>query len=135
MAGLTVVDLSSTLPGAEASQFLADCGADVVLIEPPGGSPVRAIAGWPGLLRGKRSVQLDLHDDDQLDSLRGLLRGADVMITTVSPSTMDPHEADSRRPGAAVSAADHGVHHGLGQHRSVARLQGLRGPGHGQVPA
>jgi crotonobetainyl-CoA:carnitine CoA-transferase CaiB-like acyl-CoA transferase len=88
LAGITIVDLSSTLPGAQASQFLADCGADVILVEPPGGSPLREIAGWPGLLRGKRSVELDLHDDSDVQSLRGLLRGADVMINTMRPSTM-----------------------------------------------
>ncbi|MCW2690721.1 MAG: L-carnitine dehydratase/bile acid-inducible protein, partial [Mycobacterium sp.] len=65
--GLVVVDLSSTLPGAEASQFLADCGADVIMVEPPGGSPLRQITGWPGLLRGKRSIELDLHDNDDIE--------------------------------------------------------------------
>jgi crotonobetainyl-CoA:carnitine CoA-transferase CaiB-like acyl-CoA transferase len=88
LAGITVVDLSSTLPGAEATQFLADCGADVILIEPPGGSPLREIAGWPGLLRGKRSVELDLHDDNDVVHLRTLLRSADVMINTLRPTAM-----------------------------------------------
>ncbi|GAB2857431.1 CaiB/BaiF CoA transferase family protein [Nocardioides pacificus] len=89
LAGLVVVDTSTTLPGAQTSQFLADCGADVVFVEPPGGSPLRQLPGWPGLLRGKRSVTLDLRDEGDLDSLRGLLVGADVLITTMRPSTAE----------------------------------------------
>src|SRR6202041_2089123 len=64
LAGLRVIDLSTTLPGAQATQFLADAGADVILVEGAEGSPLRADPGWPGLLRGKRSVILDLHADD-----------------------------------------------------------------------
>jgi crotonobetainyl-CoA:carnitine CoA-transferase CaiB-like acyl-CoA transferase len=89
LAGLLVVDLSTTLPGAQATQFLADCGAEVIMVEPPDGSPLRELAGWPALLRGKRSVTLDLHDDADLDRLRGLLRRADVMVNTMRPTTAE----------------------------------------------
>ena len=84
LAGLTVVDLSTTLPGAQATQFLADAGAGVILVEGPEGSPLRADPGWPGLLRGKRSIVLDLHADDA--TLDGLLRQADVLVTTMRPA-------------------------------------------------
>ncbi|BBY40154.1 hypothetical protein MMAN_42880 [Mycobacterium mantenii] len=87
LAGLVVVDLSTTLPGAQATQFLADCGAEVIMVEPPDGSPLRQLAGWPALLRGKRSVTLDLHDDADLERLRALLRRADVMVNTMRPTT------------------------------------------------
>ncbi|GCE44289.1 CaiB/BaiF family protein [Rhodococcus wratislaviensis] len=87
LAGLVVIDLSTTLPGAQASQFLADCGADVIMVEPPGGSPLREIAGWPGLLRGKRSITLDLHDVDDLARLRRLLANADVLVSTMRPTS------------------------------------------------
>src|ERR1700733_3126723 len=87
LAGLVVVDLSTTLPGAQATQFLADCGAQVIMVEPPDGSPLRDLASWPALLRGKRSVTLDLHDDVDLDRLRALLRHADVMVNTMRPNT------------------------------------------------
>jgi crotonobetainyl-CoA:carnitine CoA-transferase CaiB-like acyl-CoA transferase len=89
LAGLVVIDLSTTLPGAQATQFLADCGAEVIMVEPPDGSPLRELAGWPALLRGKRSVTLDLHDDADLERLRALLRRADVMINTMRPTTAD----------------------------------------------
>ena len=87
LAGLVVVDLSTTLPGAQATQFLADCGAEVIMVEPPEGSPLRELAGWPALLRGKLSVTLDLHDDADLQRLRALLRRADVMVNTMRPTT------------------------------------------------
>jgi len=89
LAGLVVVDLSTTLPGAQATQFLADCGAEVIMVEPPDGSPLRELASWPALLRGKRSVILDLHDDADLERLRALLRGADVMVNTMRPTTAE----------------------------------------------
>src|SRR3978361_1152024 len=81
LAGLVVIDLSTTLPGAQATQFLADCGAEVIMVEPRTGSPLRELASWPALLRGKRSVTLDFHDDADLDRLRVLLRRGDVMGT------------------------------------------------------
>lgn len=89
LAGLRVVDLSSTLPGAQFSQFFADAGADVIMVEPPGGSPVRDYPGWPGLLRSRRSITLDVHDDSDRDVLRGLLAEADVMVSTMRPSTAE----------------------------------------------
>ena len=103
LAGLTVIDLSTTLPGAQATQFLADCGAEVIMVEPPDGSPLRELAGWPALLRGKRSVTLDLHDDADLDRLRALLRRADVMVNTLRPSSaerlgLSPESLSERYP-------------------------------------
>ena len=97
LAGLVVVDLSTTLPGAQATQFLADCGAEVIMVEPPEGSPLREFAGWPALLRGKRSVTLDLHDDADLERLRALLRRADVMVNTMRPATAERIGLTDRR--------------------------------------
>lgn len=89
LAGLVVIDLSTTLPGAQATQFLADCGAEVIMVEPPDGSPLRELASWPALLRGKRSVTLDLHADADLDRLHAVLRRADVMVNTMRPTTAE----------------------------------------------
>ena len=44
LQGLRVVDLSNTLTSAHISGYLADFGADVVDVEPPGGSPLRSTA-------------------------------------------------------------------------------------------
>src|ERR1700709_250626 len=89
VAGLVGVDLSTTLPGAQPTQFLADCGADVIMVEPPDGSPLRQHAGWPALLRGKRSVTLDLPDDADLDRLRGVWRRAGGRVSTWRPATAE----------------------------------------------
>lgn len=89
LAGLTVVDLSTMAPGAQATQFLADAGADVVQVEPPGGSPLRELAAWPALARGKRSVELDLRDQAGRDVLHGLIARADVLVTTFRPRTTE----------------------------------------------
>jgi crotonobetainyl-CoA:carnitine CoA-transferase CaiB-like acyl-CoA transferase len=109
LAGLVVVDLSTTLPGAQATQFLADCGAEVIMIEPPGGTPLRELAGWPALLRGKRSVTLNLHDDADLERLRALLRRADVMVNTMRPTAAEriglTHDALSKAHPRLVVAA------------------------------
>ena len=86
LAGLVVVDLSTTLPGAQATQFLADAGADVILVEPADASPLRQDPGWPGLLRGKRSIVLDLGEDADREVLSGLLRTADVLVSTMRPA-------------------------------------------------
>ncbi|WP_269750127.1 CaiB/BaiF CoA transferase family protein [Rhodococcus sp. BH4] len=87
LTGLTVVDLSTTVPGALATMFLADCGAEVIFVEPSGGSPMRELPGWPALGRGKRSVVLDLHSESGKDSVRDLLRSADIAVTTMRPAT------------------------------------------------
>jgi crotonobetainyl-CoA:carnitine CoA-transferase CaiB-like acyl-CoA transferase len=109
LAGLVVVDLSTTLPGAQATQFLADCGAEVIMVEPPDGSPLRDLTSWPALLRGKRSVTLDLHDDVDLERLRALLRRADVMVNTMRPTTAEriglTHDALSKAFPRLVIAA------------------------------
>ncbi|MFF3573342.1 CaiB/BaiF CoA transferase family protein [Nocardia jiangxiensis] len=84
---LTVIDLSTTLPGAQATMFLADAGAEVIFVEPPSGSRLRALPGWPALGRGKQSITLDLHETADAETLRGLLRAADVLVTTMRPAS------------------------------------------------
>jgi crotonobetainyl-CoA:carnitine CoA-transferase CaiB-like acyl-CoA transferase len=88
LAGLAVVDLSTTPAGALATQFLADAGADVVFAEPPGGSALRARADWPAVGRGKRSIVIDLADDGDRRTLDGLLTTADVLVTTFAPRSV-----------------------------------------------
>ena len=87
--GIRVVDLSQNLAGPYATQILADLGADVIKVEPPGGDPARAwgppfVDGESPLFlccnRNKRSVVLDLTDDAERDVLRELVRRADVFV-------------------------------------------------------
>ena len=55
-SGLTVIDLTDGIAGPIATMMLADHGADVVKIEPPGGDPFRDQDGYRGWQRGKRSA-------------------------------------------------------------------------------
>ena len=96
LAGIRIVDLSTTLPGATCTQFLADAGADVLMLEPPGGSPVRALRGWPALGRGKRSRAVDLKTVDGASELDEALQGADVLVTTFSPAGLAKLGIDSQ---------------------------------------
>ena len=90
MAGLfddlRVIDLSSGPTGGIATMVLADFGADVIKVEPPGGDPTRAEAAAPMWLRGKRSVTLDLHQPVDRQGLHRLVRGADVVVASFKPS-------------------------------------------------
>lgn len=89
LEGWRVLDLSSTLPGAVVTGVLADYGAEVTLVERPGGSPLRSQAAWPYWGRGKRSVVLDLHDPADLDRARALARAADVVLETWRPGVAE----------------------------------------------
>ena len=85
--GLRVVNLSSTLGGALVGQFFADYGAEVVLVEPPDGSPLRTQAGWPIWARGSKSLKATLDDP----AVQALARRADVLIDTFRPGVLERH--------------------------------------------
>lgn len=87
LGGLKVVNLSQTLGGAFVGQFFADFGAEVVLVEPPGGSPLRAQAGWPIWSRGSKSLEATLDDP----AVRALALEADVLIDTCRPGVLERH--------------------------------------------
>ena len=59
-AGLRVLELGSGLSGAVAALILADNGADVIKVEPPGGDPLRAHPAWRMWSRGKQLLTADL---------------------------------------------------------------------------
>ena len=56
---LQVVDLTDGIAGPIAGMFMADFGAEVVKIEPPGGDPDRELPGFSMWNRGKKSVVID----------------------------------------------------------------------------
>ena len=87
--GLRVVDLSTTLTSATVSGFLADFGADVVAVEPPGGSPLRTQPAFPFWGRGKRSIALDLPRPPTPRWRGRSRRGADVVIETFRPGVVE----------------------------------------------
>ena len=86
---LRVLDLSPSRVGAQVSQFFADFGADVVWVESPGGSAMRREAAFPFWCRGKRSITLDLHHDQDREIVRRLASQSDVLIETFKPGELE----------------------------------------------
>jgi crotonobetainyl-CoA:carnitine CoA-transferase CaiB-like acyl-CoA transferase len=89
LSDVRVVDLTHMVMGPYCTQIMADMGADVIKVEPPGGDNTRYISvgpepGMSGVFvnvnRGKRSVVLDLRSDEGKDTLRALIGRADVFI-------------------------------------------------------
>lgn len=94
LRGLRVIDAASLYAGPFISTLLADHGADVIKVEPPGGDPYRVERRplWPILARNKRSITLDLRSDAGCDLLRKLASRADVLVVNLLP-----HQLERRR--------------------------------------
>ncbi len=96
--GLRVIDLSRVLAGPLCTQMLADQGADVIKVEPPGGDETRGLgppvnedgdaAYFTAVNRGKRAIGLDLSRPSGRDVLLTLLAEADVLVENFIPGTM-----------------------------------------------
>jgi crotonobetainyl-CoA:carnitine CoA-transferase CaiB-like acyl-CoA transferase len=96
LEGFRVLDASQIISGPLATRLLADQGADVIKIEPPSGDLVRHMGGPPGLSptfatvnRSKRSVVLDLKNEDALATLYRMVARADVFVQNQRPGTAD----------------------------------------------
>ena len=87
--GVTVVDLSWGRAGPMATGLLADHGAAVVRVEPPGGDPYRSLVSRAAYDRGKQSLMLDLRSDQGRDALHHLLAGADVLVESWQPGVAE----------------------------------------------
>ena len=86
LAGIRILDLTVWRPGPYATQLLAEIGADVLKVEPPGGDPMR---GYPGLFDtlnvNKRSIELDLKGQEGRGRALELAADADVVIEGFRP--------------------------------------------------
>ena len=80
LQSLQVVDLSHGIAGPLVGMFLADFGAEVIKIEPPGGDPTRESPGFSMWNRGKKSAVVDGADVAQCRWLGDLIAGADICI-------------------------------------------------------
>lgn len=105
LAGVRIIDCTSVVLGAYATQILGDLGADVIKIESPSGegSPGGDILRWggkspvgPGMgplymtyNRNKRSVLLDLKDEAARKALMTLIEGADVFASNIRYAGME----------------------------------------------
>ena len=98
LSGIRILELTTTVSGPMAAMTLADQGADVIKIEPPlVGDPARYLGPSRGgvssmfasLNRNKRSVVLDLKDDDERAVFLRLVETADVLIENYRPGVLD----------------------------------------------
>ncbi|MFF5254555.1 CaiB/BaiF CoA transferase family protein [Streptomyces leeuwenhoekii] len=90
LSGLRVLEVGHILAGPYATMLLADLGALVTKIEPPGGDLSRQVsdAYFASLNRGKRSVRLDLATPEGQARLHELVRGADALLVNLKPSAV-----------------------------------------------
>ncbi len=107
--GIRVVDLSTGVAGPTVTMLMAEAGADVVLVEPPGGHPDRALPGFRTWARSKQSLVLDVESPEGRLRLDELLHGADVLVHSYGPTTaarlgLDDAAVGSRHPALVVSS-------------------------------
>lgn len=116
LSGITVVELASDLAAA-AGKMLGDLGADVILVEPPGGHPTRLYGPFVDdrpdpekslwfwhYNTSKRGVALDLDGADGAAGFRALVAGADVVLEAEPPGRLAALGLDY-----ADLSSDHGL--------------------------
>jgi alpha-methylacyl-CoA racemase len=99
LSGIHILDLSRLLPGAYASQMLADFGADVIKVEEPGSGdygrsmpphgPGGMGQGFLAINRNKRSLTLNLKTEEGRAIFLRLVREADVLLESFRPGVME----------------------------------------------
>lgn len=98
LAGLKVLELGSLIAGPYASSLLAQFGAEVIKIEPPGtGDPLRkwrklhqgTSLWWYVQSRNKKSVALDLRSEQGQEIVRALAAEADILVENFRPGTLE----------------------------------------------
>lgn len=97
LQGIKVIDFTNYLPGPFATLRLADLGAEIIKIEPPGGDPARHTGmsnQGDGIVfrannRHKKSIALNLKENDDLEKALKLIANADVVIESFRPGVME----------------------------------------------
>jgi alpha-methylacyl-CoA racemase len=103
LVGLRVVELAGIGPAPHAAMLLADLGADVVRVERLAGGLQLAPAAEDQMLRGRRSIMLDLKDTADRETLLALVQRADVLIEGLRPGVTErlgigPADCRARNP-------------------------------------
>lgn len=94
LEGIRVVEFSHMVMGPTCGLILADLGAEVIKVEPPGGDRTRSLKAsgtgfFPALSRNKKSVTVDMADAAELERLLRLLDGADVLVENFRPGALE----------------------------------------------
>ena len=106
LSGVRVVELGMWVAGPAAGGMLADWGAEVIKIEEPGGDPMRRFFGllsgskeercppFDLYNRGKKSLMLDINQQEGRDLVERLIDGADVFVTNMRPGFLERVKLD-----------------------------------------
>jgi alpha-methylacyl-CoA racemase len=118
------VELAGIGPAPHAAMLLADLGADVVRVERPAGGLQLAPTAQDQMLRGRRSVTLDLKDPADRETLLRLAQRADVLIEGLRPGVTErlgigPADCRARNPRLVYARMT-----GWGQHGPLADRAG-----------
>lgn len=95
--GIRVIEICTTIAGPACGRLLADFGADVIKIESPDGDPVRQLGGLvddvalysTSILRGKRSIVVDLKSAQGRQLALDLMKTADVVLENNRPGVLE----------------------------------------------
>ena len=106
LTGIKVIDLTRVISGPFCTLLLADMGAEVIKIEPPKGDNVRNqgefVDGYSSYFaqfnRNKKSVVLDLYQNEDKEKLKLLLKNADVIVDNFRPGVLAKMGLDIRDP-------------------------------------
>lgn len=90
LAGIRILEVGTMLAGPYATMLLADLGAEVAKIEPPGGEISRQVSDsyFASLNRNKRSIRLDLNSQAGQDKLGELVAQSHALLVNLKPSAI-----------------------------------------------
>jgi formyl-CoA transferase len=94
LSGVRVVEFTHMVMGPTCGMILADLGAEVIKVEPPGGDKTRNLPGlgigfFRSFNRNKLSVVLDIQSTDGLEQAKALIASADVVLENFRPGLME----------------------------------------------
>lgn len=127
LEGIRVVDVSTGPVGGMATMVLADFGADVIKVEPPGGDRFRSVPAAPLWLRGKRSFTADLSAAGGIADLHSLVSTADVLVVAGPPSRARRWGVDAEQATVLAPELVHCSITGWGPVGPLAEVPGYEG--------
>jgi crotonobetainyl-CoA:carnitine CoA-transferase CaiB-like acyl-CoA transferase len=122
-----VLDFSWGMAGGLATAVLADFGANVIKIEPPGGDPLRAHPAWIAWNRGKKSIVLDLKSARDRARVHQLAERADVVLEAFRPGVAARLEIDYQTLSALNPRLVYASISGWGQAGPLSQIAGYEG--------